>query len=96
MTLILAIRDLDKDGRKDVKLPDEKLAFFYMWGDRSYHQSGLGRDDDTRPNIVIRNAEHIEREKQKGNIPTGDIYLEPKWNRDYAQLLKEFLLQKRK
>ena len=35
-------------GKVDVKLPDNEASWFYMWGGRGYHQSGMGTDDDTR------------------------------------------------
>ena len=63
-----------------------------MWGGRGYHQSGQGADDDdTKPNIIERHSAHIENERIKGNIPTGNVYLSPKWNKDYAKMLSDFI-----
>ncbi len=78
-------------GKVDVKMPDSEVSWFYMWGGRGYHQSGQGTDDGTRPNIIERHSEHIESERRKGNIPTGDVYLRPKWNKDYKQMLKDYV-----
>jgi len=75
----------------NVKLPEKEASWFYMWGGRGYHQSGQGADDDTKPNIIERHSAHIENERIKGNIPTGDIYLRPKWNKDYAKMLSDFI-----
>ncbi len=71
--------------------PKEETSWFYYWGGRSYHQSGMGTDDGTRPNIIQRHSEYIEEERKKGNIPTGDIVLKPHWKQPYDKLLKEFV-----
>ena len=81
-------------GKVDVKMPDSEVSWFYMWGGRGYHQSGQGTDDGTRPNIIERHSEYIESERRKGNIPTGDIYLRPKFNKDYGQMLIDFIKKK--
>ena len=94
MTLVVAIHNL---GRDKVILADpsnEECSWFYMWGGRGYHQSGLGTDDDTRPNIIIRHSNHIEKLRQRGQIPTGDIHLIPQWNKDYSQMLKDYINEK--
>ena len=89
MTLTNRIHALG--GKVDVKMQDSEASWFYMWGGRGYHQSGQGKDDGTRPNIIERHSEHIESERIKGNIPTGDVYLRPKWNKDYKQMLKDYV-----
>lgn len=72
--------------------PNEEISWFYRWSlPQCYHQSGQGTDTPGRKNIVQRNAEYIESERKRGRIPTGDIYLEPKWRHDYEQMLKDFL-----
>jgi glycosyltransferase involved in cell wall biosynthesis len=70
--------------------PDCDVSWFYMWGGRSYHMSGQGNDDETKPNILIRHSEHIENLRSQGLIPTGVITLSPKWNLDYQLLLKQY------
>lgn len=89
MTMVFRIYELG--GRLNVKMKNEQAAWFYCWGGRSYHQSGQGTDTDDRPSCVVRHSEYIESERQKGNIPTGDVYLAPKWNKDYAKMFKEHL-----
>ncbi len=89
MTLTNKIHRLG--GVVSVKLPKKEVSWFYMWGGRGYHQSGQGTDDGTRPNIIQRHSEYIESERIKGNIPTGDVYLRPKWNKDYAKMLSDFI-----
>lgn len=71
--------------------PDREVSWIYYWGHRSYHMSGLGADDETRPNIIQRHTEYIESERIKGNIPTGDILLNPNWEVDYIKLLEEYI-----
>jgi len=91
MSLVVALRDLDTSKVVNAAPPDDEVSWFYCWAHRSYHQSGEGTDDDSKPNIVIRNSEYIESERIKGNIPTGSIILQPHWNVDYKQQLKEFM-----
>lgn len=78
-------------GRVNVTMPEEQAAWFYMWGGRGYHQSGQGTDKPGKRNIIERHSEYIENQRKKGKIPTGDIHLKPKWNKDYAQMLKDFI-----
>jgi hypothetical protein len=62
-----------------------------MWGGRVYHQSGEGTDNGQRPNIIKRHSDYIENLRKKGLIPTGDVHLNPHWNKDYAQMLKDYI-----
>ena len=71
--------------------PDNEISWFYCWGGRSYHLSGLGTDTPDRPNIIQRHKEYIENCRLKGEIPTGDIILQPKWNQNYKELLQKFI-----
>lgn len=96
MVLVVTIKALDPDKVVRAFPPDDEVSWFYYWAHRSYHQSGLGRDDDTRPNIVIRNSEHIESERVKGNIPTGIINLNPHWDMPYQQQLIDYNNEHRK
>jgi glycosyltransferase involved in cell wall biosynthesis len=70
---------------------DHEVSWFYMWGGRDYHMSGLGTDTPDRENVVERHKKHIERLRINGQIPVGDIELKPKWNKDYKKLLFDFL-----
>lgn len=63
-------------------------SWFYTWGTGSYHMSGLGTDDGSRPNVLVRHAQHIEQLRAAGLIPTGDVELKPRWRHDYAGALK--------
>jgi glycosyltransferase involved in cell wall biosynthesis len=90
MTFVLKI----KANSKNIILaspPDEEVSWFYMWGGRSYHMSGLGADNDSRPNVLIRHGEYIESLRQAGKILTGEIILQPKWNQDYSKILTKYL-----
>jgi hypothetical protein len=68
----------------------EKISWFYMWGGRCYHMSGQGDDADNEENILIRHSRHIENLRQNGEIPSGDIFLDPKWNTDYIKMLEDY------
>ena len=91
MTLTNKIHALGRQYVIDVKMPDKEASWFYMWGGRGYHQSGQGTDDGSRPNIIQRHSQHIELLRQQGKIPTGDIHLIPKWNKDYKKMLEEYV-----
>jgi glycosyltransferase involved in cell wall biosynthesis len=70
---------------------DNEVSWYYMWGGRDYHMSGMGTDTPDRENVIDRHKRHIEKLRLKGKIPTGDIELKPKWNKDYQQLLFDYL-----
>lgn len=90
MTLVVSMQ---KSGCRVVRAmpPDDEVSQIYNWGNGSYHLSGQGRDRDGRENIIIRHSRHIENLRKQGKIPTGDIELKPHWNRDYHQILKDYL-----
>lgn len=73
--------------------PNEEVSWIYTWGGGSFHMSGQGTDDSTRPNIIQRHSEFIELRRKLGEIPTGDIFLIPEWKQDYVEALKEYLLK---
>jgi glycosyltransferase involved in cell wall biosynthesis len=78
-------------GRLFAKLPKEEASWFYMWGGRGYHMSGQGHDKPGKLNAIQRHSAHIERERVMGNIPTGNVHLNPCWEKDYSNLLKNYL-----
>ena len=71
--------------------PDDEVSFFYVWGGRAYHMSGLGTDTPDRPNVIERHTKYIEQQRLLGNIPTGDVHLKPNWKYDYKQMLADFI-----
>jgi glycosyltransferase involved in cell wall biosynthesis len=71
--------------------PDNEVSWFYMWGNRSYHMSGQGTDTPDRLNVILRHSAHVENLRQKGLIPTGNVILKPHWNKDYKEMLNEFI-----
>lgn len=86
------IERLHKHGKRlFVKMPNEEASWFYMWGGRGYHMSGLGHDGPDKLNVIHRHMLHIANLKMQGKIPTGDVKLNPHWNHDYSQMLKDFL-----
>lgn len=70
--------------------PDD-VSWFYTWGTGSYHMSGQGTDDHSRPNVLVRHAAHVEQLRLQGLIPTGDIELQPRWRHDYPRHLADFV-----
>lgn len=89
MSFVLAI----KANSKNIVFacpPDDEVSWIYVWGGRGYHMSGMGTDDDTRPNVIERHSLHIEELVKRGVVPTGDIHLNPHWNHDYSKKLIEF------
>ena len=89
MTLTNRIHALG--GKVDVKMPHSEASWFYMWGGRGYHQSGMGTDDGSRPDIIKRHSAHVESQRKAGKIPTGDVHLVPSWKQDYKQMLKDYV-----
>lgn len=70
------------------------VSWFYRWGFTSkscYHQSGLGHDNATFPNILVRHAHHIEELRKRGLIPMGEVVLNPGWEYDYEEQLKDYI-----
>jgi hypothetical protein len=93
MTFVQAIRK--KGGIVEAAPPDEEVSWFYMWGGRGYHMSGQGTDVPGKANVIKRHASHVERERQQGRIPTGNVQLYPRWKVNYKHHLKEFVSKKK-
>lgn len=92
MTFVTAIH---KNGKVvSAYPPDDEVSWFYMWGGRGYHMSGLGTDTPDRENVIVRHSAHIEHLRRKGRIPTGDVHLIPHWTYDYKQMLNDFIKKK--
>ena len=72
-------------------MPKEEAAWFYMWGGRGYHMSGEGTDHPKKLNAIQRHSAHIESERRLGKVPTGEVKLNPHWDKDYSELLKDYL-----
>ena len=70
--------------------PNNEVSWFYNWGNGSYHMSGMGGDDDSRPNVIVRHSDYIEKLRKQGKIPTGDVVLNPNWKQDYKQVLIDY------
>lgn len=88
MSFVMKIRS--KYKFIEAKPEDKNVGWIYYWGNRSYHMSGLGTDTPDRDNIIKRHSEYIEKQVTLGNIPTGNIYLKPRWKRNYVKILEEF------
>lgn len=70
---------------------NDEVSWCYNWGNGTYHMSGMGADDGTKPNVIIRHSEYIESLRKRGEIPEGDVLLSPHWERDYSKMLKEYV-----
>jgi hypothetical protein len=77
-------------GRTFAAPPKEEASWFYMWGGRGYHMSGMGTDTSDRANVIERHSNHVEVLRLKGLIPTGDVQLNSHWEVDYEQQLKDY------
>jgi len=98
MTFVVTIHNL---GRSKVALaapPDEEVGWMYRWGgiQNVYHQSGKGTDTPDRMNIVERNKMHVERLRKQGQIPIGDIQLNPHWDHDYVDIRRRAAIENKK
>jgi glycosyltransferase involved in cell wall biosynthesis len=91
MTFVQSIHALDHSKKLFAKLPPEEASWFYMWHGRGYHMSGHGTDVAGKANVIQRHSVYVENLRAKGKIPTGEIVLKPHWNKDYKQMLKDFL-----
>lgn len=89
MTFVLNIKH-NSNNIVFAEPPDSEVSWFYMWGGRGYHMSGMGTDTPDRENVVQRHSRHVETLRKDGKIPTGDVYLQPYWKLDYQMLLKNY------
>lgn len=94
MTFVQKIHKLGMDKTLIAKIPKEDASWFYMWGPRCYHMSGEGTDKPGKANVIQRHSLHIEKLKNEGKIPTGEIQLRPHWKQDYPEMLRYFLSKK--
>lgn len=91
MSFVVKIKHKYKCKFINASPSDDEVSWMYCWGGRSYHMSGQGKDTPDKENVIVRHSKHIEKLKNEGKIPIGDIELKPKWNIDYKQLLIDFL-----
>jgi hypothetical protein len=78
-------------GRLFASPPKHEASWFYMWGGRGYHMSGLGTDTSDKPNVIDRHSAHVEHLRKQGKIPTGDVHLNPHWEVDYKKQFEEYV-----
>lgn len=91
MTYVIKIKTIVPQNIVFAEPPDNEVSWIYCWGGRGYHMSGMGTDDNTRPNVIIRHSDYIEKQRQKGLIHIGEIILNPNWKYNYSQKLKDYL-----
>lgn len=90
MTFVVKI----KSTSKNIVLadpPDARCSWFYMWGGRGYHMSGMGTDTPNRANVIQRHSAHVELLRSQGKIPTGVVKLNPHWKNDYQKQLEDYV-----
>lgn len=88
MTLVNKI--IAEDKNKVIYAFPKNPSWIYRWASPlNYHQSGQGSDVNNTSNIIERNLKYITSLKNEGKIPSGDIYLKPKWRYNYNQLIKK-------
>lgn len=86
------VEELNKyGGRLFATPPKNEASWFYMWGGRGYHMSGLGTDTSDKPNVIERHSAHVENLRSQGKIKTGDIQLNPHWKLNYQQQLENYV-----
>lgn len=85
------VNKIHSSGGKVVEAKPILPSWGYYWANRSYHMSGLGTDDGSRPDVLQRHSEYIDQQLQKGLIPQGNIYLQPHWVVDYQYKLDMFM-----
>lgn len=91
MSFVMKIRGMQGVNYIQAHPPKEEVSWIYVWGGRGYHCSGMGTDDDSRPNVIKRHSDHIEFLRKQGKIPTGKVHLNPHWKHDYKQKLQDFI-----
>jgi len=88
MTFVVKLQHLGNVIEASPK--DDEVSWIYAWGGRGYHMSGMGTDNDSRPNVIIRHSEYVESLRLSGEISTGDILINPNWKHDYIKMLKDY------
>ena len=70
----------------------DKIYYIYRWGGTgSFHMSALARNEPEQMTVNDKVGEYVARQVAKGEIETGSIELHPKWRRDYATMVREFV-----
>ena len=78
------VNKIRKCGGKIIKASPEKISWFYMWGGRSFHLSGVQKN---KQGVLKTYREHTSKLMEDRKIPSGVVELQPKWAIDYIKLL---------
>jgi hypothetical protein len=66
----------------------EDIYYIYRWaGTGSYHLSAMGADGQEHQKV----AAYVEQQAAHGQIPHGEIRLQPQWKADYGALVQNYL-----
>lgn len=64
------------------------IYYIYRWrGTASYHLSALGVDGQAHQQV----AAYVAQQAARGQIPQGEIGLQPRWKADYGALVQAYL-----
>jgi len=83
----------DKFEKKNYnKIPIEEIYYIYRWsGTGTFHLSGFGQDKKNKETGNKKVEEYIQRKIEKGEVPTGEIFLKPHWSVDYLQMVTDYI-----
>ena len=75
-------------GQRTLSIPPAETYYIYRWqGTNSYHLSGLGADGQEYQKV----AAQVELKAMQGQIPQGEVRLNPCWRSDYTALVQAHL-----
>lgn len=78
-------------------IPDPKVYYVYRWFVGSNHDAAVNvsswrmPNDKTVPDSGDRFNAAVEKLRQEGKIPTGDVVVRPFWARDYVALTRRLI-----
>lgn len=90
----MRVGPLLQGDKNDDRIAPEEIYYIYRWqGTGSYHLSDFGLDQSDRPTGNVRVGDFVAERIRGGLIPTGEVHLQPRWNRDYLRCVTEFLVR---
>ena len=75
-------------------IPLEDLYYVYRWyGTGSYHLSAFGQTRKGNESEHVMVADYVSQQLASGNVPSGEIPLNPHWKTDYVAAVAQYLDQ---
>lgn len=71
--------------------PADTFYLYRWWGTDSYHASGKAHPERDAASVNARVGEYVRKQITSGEIPSGNILLQPKWRNDYQALMNEYV-----